>query len=283
MPGVRNDEAGVKNMSKDGIYVCAELGVNWLGNYELLKEMISDAAMAGADAVKLQYFDSESLERGNYANDLKYKLTGMILDPFKVSELAGIAHSLDMDLVVTPFSEYLARELTDMMKADTRRSIDGFKVRAKDYLNAPLVEEVKKAKVPVYISFPVENGEVKASHESLSETLRKHWFNSRPPLGYRVFCVPKYPPKPEDMMLNFIDQNWHGFSNHLPDVSVPLTAAAFGIRSMKIAGRKNRFYLEVHLMPDIIAHRECLDYPVSFSFEELETICRGVEVLEEAV
>ena len=43
-------------------FIVAEIGVNWDGNFELLKDMMSHAKLYGFDAVKLQAFNENNIK-----------------------------------------------------------------------------------------------------------------------------------------------------------------------------------------------------------------------------
>ena len=42
--------------------IIAEIGVNWDGNFKLLKEMMQEAKLAGCDLVKFQAFTKEMIK-----------------------------------------------------------------------------------------------------------------------------------------------------------------------------------------------------------------------------
>lgn len=270
-------------MSRDGVYVCADIGCHWLGDWKRMEWMIERCAYAGVDAVKLQMFDAELLE-GQYSQEMQEKLCCMTLTAFDVSNAVRCAHRHGIELVVTPMSKGLADTLKDV-------PVDGLKVRAKDYLNAPLVRAVRSFGKPYYISFPVKDGIASVPmdekgqpvNEEDAEVLREHWFNTYPPRGHRVYCIPKYPPELSEIQLKTLSHQYHGFSNHYPHISVPLMAAALGIQNQMNVCRLNRFYLEVHARPDVGEKEQYLDWNVSLSFHQIRCLCKSVAIMEEAI
>ena len=75
-----------------------------------------------------------------------------------------------------------------------------------------------------------------------------------------LYCVPIYP-----CQLNEIDfrnfQDFHGYSNHCPDIIAPLTAAILGAEIIEVHVTNNKT-------------NDFVDNPVSFDFEELNLLMK---------
>ena len=48
--------------SYSGVFIVAEIGVNWNGDFELAEQMMNIAKNAGCDAVKFQAFNEELIK-----------------------------------------------------------------------------------------------------------------------------------------------------------------------------------------------------------------------------
>jgi hypothetical protein len=279
------------NMSKDGVYVCADIGVNWVGDRNLMEIFIGQLARAGVDAVKLQFFDRCVLEQ-QYSGELKAKLEPLCLSAHDIASLTSLAHREKVEMVVTPFHKELIGELYGI-------PIDGIKIRAKDAFRHDMTYQANKFadtfKVPYYLSIPVRDGQIRAPikdpEKGPTEEEKKEglWMADRrisahPPEGYLVYCIPDYPPKLESLQLEYLT-NWHGFSSHSPEPAVPLMAAAINIyNQQRMRGRRSRFYLEVHVRPDsAMDTQRFLDWNVSLSVSQIKQLCHDIGVMEEAV
>ena len=261
-------------MSKDGVYVCADLGVNWCGKGDLLKKMMDTCAWRGVDAVKVQYFDQEYIEanKESYTPELRKRLGKMVLNMEMLHILSILAKEHGVDFIVTPFSVELAKNLAGIR-------LDGIKIRSKDWLNREMWDAVKDWNVQRYVSVPYDNNQAmigKADGPTVA------WAMARRGGGnHRVYCIPKYPPTLEELNLTNVTQH-DGFSSHYPDHHVPLIAAAIAVNHQAKVG-KRRFYLEVHFKPSRIRNEFLPDARVSLDRYGLGDLCRGVKTLESAI
>lgn len=227
-------------MKDIGIYLCAEVGVSW-DTKPRLKRLIKDCLEAGADAVKLQMFNEETIK--DYPPALRERLTPMILTSADLNELSVFVHANGGELVVTPM--YLGA--MDILKKLKPFPVDGFKVRATDFTNLPLLKEVigKAGDVPVYVSVPYDEfGNTRNVQDGTYQTL---WSSN----VYSVFCRPEYPPKLGTMGL-YHSLNFNGVSLHSKDWTVHAIACAFHIGHEEIRPHEHikRYYCEVHVMPE---------------------------------
>lgn len=263
-------------MSQEGVYVCADLGVNWLGDFQRLLSMMRECKAAGADAVKLQFFDKEYLDNNKaeyLASGIYTRLSKMCLAPVHVQSFHEFCKDEGIELVVTPFSFKLAMQLSLM------KCYDGIKIRAADWFNKNMWDAVCKLETKRYISFPHEKGQIPAQGATPEDVL---WaLSRRGPSDFKVYCVPKYPPKLEELYLTNVAQ-YDGFSSHYPDYRIPLMAATLAVNWQKRHG-KRRFYLEVHLKPSRINNQLLPDAKVSLDKYGLADLCKGIKMLEEAI
>lgn len=258
-------------MSKEGIYIVAELGVAWRARQSVLYGMVDAAAAAKADAIKLQMFDWNAVKTSPLAEELK----PMVIPPAAVYDVASYAKDKGLEVVVTPMyldAIYALRDMTDV--------IDGLKIRAKDWCNAELVDAAMASGKRTYISVPFERENIvrpegMGHREFTSAVLKTHGG-----MTSRVYCIPKYPPLPSDInLLEAVKQD--GYSNHYPLWTVPYNAAWGRILWENMHNTKSRYYLEVHVMPEDALPDNTLDYAVSLRPNELKRLTELVAFAEE--
>lgn len=262
-------------MSKNGVYICADIGVNWQGSDQKLNEMTEEAFWSNLDAVKLQWFDQDFLDSGRYAPKLKSVLESMCLSRQFIELYIGRVHAAGMEVVVTPFSMRQLEQMPD--------SVDGIKIRAADCMRTEMIRKAQSFDRPVYVSVPVVDGYFTKPEDASEEAFFELMSCMMRPNTYMVMCVPKYPPDAKDLHLHRV-ADFQGFSSHYPDLSVPLMAATLAVNSqMKRA--KRRFYLEVHMTmtKDPFLAEEIPDMGVSLDPSELAQLVSGIEILEEAI
>jgi len=277
-------------MSKDGMYLCAELGVNWDGKKELLNRMVGDCIDAGVDAIKLQMFDTDSVR--DYPLELRQRLMPMILDEIDIIDIAERVHESKIDLIVTPFYLGAFKTLREL-------PIDGIKIRAKDWWKFEFHNATRDWDIPVYTSVPYTMGEIDWS--GVPEEIRKDkgvsmLSRTRGKKRYRVYCIPKYPPATDELNLYMVT-NFDGISLHSPDWCDHFAAACINIKKQYDNGEKRRFYIEVHYMPTvytgedihplwargILGRESFIDGAVSLSQRDLESLVKACADLEEAI
>jgi N,N'-diacetyllegionaminate synthase len=136
-------------------YIIAELGVNHDGSLERALELTRLAAEAGADAVKLQYFEAGRLmSRG--AQLAAYQKAAGEVNPFEMlrrlemtiddmAKVVSLAHDLGIHAIVTVFSPELV-EIAD------RLPWDAYKTASPDIVNKPLIDALGATGRPLIIS-----------------------------------------------------------------------------------------------------------------------------------
>jgi sialic acid synthase SpsE len=263
-------------MSKEGVYLCADIGVNWEGHMETLLSMVREASEAKFDAVKLQWFDREYLEEAGYSPDLRNKLSWMCLSKEQVEVIAGLAHKFGLELVVTPFSMRQVTAIPDC--------VDGIKIRAADCFRTRMIRGAQGYGKPVYVSQPVEGGLFKKPDDVPEDTFFEVMSCLMSPNTYGVMCVPKYPPADAELHLSRV-VDFLGYSSHYPLSSVPLMAATLAVNAVERGKRKRRFYLEVHMVPMHIDEDDDRypDNAVSLTPPQMSFLARSVAILEEGI
>lgn len=260
-------------MSKDGMYLCAEIGVNWCGELKILRRFAKELAEANVDAVKLQLFDADVIRE--YPKALKKQLTPMILDPADIVEVSNILKksSSKPDLIVTPMNQNCLTMLEGL-----KDHIDGIKIRAKDWEARALVDQARRMGKPMYVSVPTKAGDA-----CIPPKFIDHYASLRGTNVYRVYCVPKYPPEPTDLHLNRVVEH-DGVSLHSPNAWTHYAAASIAIMDQYVKNRKRRFYIEVHAYPICDVNVGDLpDFNVSVSVIGIGQLAEALNELEEAI
>lgn len=272
-------------MSKEGILVCAELGVGWWGDWDVLLNAVTDLGHRGVEAVKLQLFDESVFE--NYDQDIVKDLRPMMLEDVQILEVSDICDEYEMELIVTPFNVDCMRRLSKLREG----IIDGVKIRAKDWRNKPMRDMLKVFSVPKYISVPHEDvfnkGNVNSrvgDKETLSIDVA--YTGARAKNTYRIYCVPKYPPMPEDLKIGNCDTTYDGASLHSDNLLDYYAAAVVNTFAQWDVGTKRRFYLEVHTYPEWEKKdnkHSAFDYDESLGIRDVVRLKEACDRLEETI
>jgi len=178
--------------------IVAELGVNHNGRLERAQQLIAAAAEAGANAIKLQYFDPDRLlsRDAQLAGYQKNNAAGphQLLETRRLSletmhSLQETAHANDLAFIVTPFSIADCEELGEL-------ALDAIKIASPDAVNAPLLEAARDLMKPMLIS----TGTCTVDELQPAATLLR----GHPPDGALLHCVSSYPTATHDAALGGI-------------------------------------------------------------------------------
>lgn len=248
------------------VKVIAECGVNY-SNFEEAKLMIAEAKKSGSDYVKFQLFNEETIADSPF----KERLEPLILDEDKVKTLKDEADKCKIGFVLTP----MYPEAVDIVA----KYADAIKIRFKDHENEALIDKAVETGKTVLMSVPAP---------LLGHGDRTWPFISR---VYQLYCIPRYPPEPEDFNL---DQACacKGFSSHFPHTLFDL---AFAINRIY-----NDVFIEKHVMlgigyrafftkeslenpsstAEIYFKPEPIDAAVSIGFPELKNFISQLQLIE---
>lgn len=136
-------------------YVIAEIGVNHDGEVERALSLTDAAADAGADAVKLQFFETDRL-MSKAAKLAAYQKNAGETDPIEmlrrleltIDEMALVvdrAHERGIHAIVTVFS-------TELVEAAETLAWDAYKTASPDIVNRPLLEKLADTGKPMIVS-----------------------------------------------------------------------------------------------------------------------------------
>jgi len=128
------------------VFVVAEIGVNWNGNFELVKEMMAKTKEIGFNAVKFQSFDEEIVkEHPNKKNLLKSSVSEK-----NVEEINNIANHIGIEWFSTPMYSDAVDFLELYVNKFKIRETDGRKLLENS--STELTEKIFRTKKEVFVS-----------------------------------------------------------------------------------------------------------------------------------
>lgn len=248
-------------------YVIAEACDNHLGNMEVAREMVVQAKLCGANAIKFQHHlpDEEMLRDGvpmsaNFNMPLYDFLKLYALTIQQHVELKEYCDRVGITYLCTPFSKRAAIEINHLVPA--------FKIGSGELTDIPTLEVIAKIGKPMILSSGM------STLDEIDETIAavRH-FNDKIML---MNCTSEYPPKYEDInlgVINILEERYGipiGHSDHTPDIYTCFGAVAHGAK-----------LLEKHLILD--RKQPGPDQSVSIEPFELFQLVDGVRKIEAAM
>ena len=178
--------------------VIAEVGVNHNGNLWEAKELLREAAHAGADAVKFQMFSAENLERPELE---QYEITA-----WEMENIAAECSKIDIEFMCTPFDKQAVDFLDPLVKT--------FKIGSGQAGDLDFVQYVASKGKPMIISLGMLD----------------HKWELKVPVSW-LHCVSLYPCPPEKANLQrMVKMKLDGYSDHTEGIEIALAAAALGAK-----------------------------------------------------
>ena len=222
----------INHLTADGgrPWIVAEIGVNHDGQLARAIDLIAQAAIAGADAVKFQAFDADRLA-GETAPLADYQVSNMGTQTsqremlrrlqFGMVELAACraeAERLGIAFGCTPF-DVQSLEMLD------RLQVDFVKIGSGDANNLPLIEAARDTNRPVIVS----TGMCEA--REVDEIVRA--FQRNPDQLALLHCVSAYPAPESECNIRVLDwlrtrSPWIGFSDHTNTKLASIAAVSRG-------------------------------------------------------
>ncbi len=203
-------------------FIIAEIGSNHNGNMRLCEKLISKAKLAGADAVKFQYFSLNSLFSEAYFKN--NNLSKKDIKKFSLSfrDIKFICECAKKNKIKIGFTPLGFEELDTLKKF----KLDFYKIASMDCNNFELIERVARTKKPLIISTGLSN--LTEIRTALKCSLK---FNKKVSL---LHCVSIYPPKDEEVNLSRIktlNTKFNipiGFSDHCLGIDHALASIPYG-------------------------------------------------------
>ncbi len=227
------------------IFVVAEIGVNWDGNFDLVKEMIKEAKKAGCQAIKFQAFLKEQIKD----HPEKSRLIKSTINTENVQPINEIAKSVGLEWFCTPMYPEAVSMLDPYVKRFKIREIDGRLLL--ENKTSELIDKILETKKEIIVSSQ------KSPHNC------KYYENSN--ISW-LYCVPKYPCNLNELdFSNF--KNFDGYSNHCQQIIAPIASAILGAK-----------IIEIHITSN--KSKNFVDNNVSFDYDELQELVNHVRLSE---
>ncbi|MDC3039025.1 pseudaminic acid synthase [Candidatus Pelagibacter sp.] len=257
---------------KNKPFFIAEISANHNGNLNIAKRLISCAKENGADAVKLQTYDAESMtinskkkyfkiEDGIWKNFYLWDLYSKAKTPYEWHRtLFSFAKKRRIKIFSTPFSE----KDVDFLE---KLNCPFYKVSSFEMNDLNLIRKIAQTRKPIIISTGVSNlNEIEMAYKTA-----KRYGSKKIIL---LYCVSNYPSKLDDFNLKNIKilkdkfKCEVGLSDHSIDNRVGISAAAFGAtvfeKHIALKNQKRGFDLKFSLKGDEIK-KYIEDINVSFN------------------
>jgi len=249
-------------------YVVAEACDNHLGDLAVAKEMVRQAKLAGADAVKFQHHlpEEEMLPDAPMSDNFDEPLFDFLkkhaLTTQQHAELKEHCGEVGIQYLCTPFSLRAAEELNEM-------GVAAFKIGSGEMTDIPTLKGIAAFGKPMIVSTGMCTfEEVDRTYEALR--------GASVPLVL-MNCVSEYPPVYEDLNLGNIElmiQRYPeaviGHSDHTPDLYTSFAAVALGAK-----------VVEKHIILD--RSQPGPDQSVSINMHQLADLCEGVGKIEKSL
>ena len=220
-------------------FIIAELSANHNGSIELAKKSIAAAKNSGADAVKIQTYEANTMTIDCSKEDFLIK--GGLWDGYKLfdlyseaqtpfdwhKELFTFANQQGVILFSTPFDES-AVDLLESLDAPA------YKVASFELCDLPLISYIAKTKKPLLMSTGMAN------QEEISEAIEAAKVNGAKDI-LLFHCISSYPAPIEECNLNMIPKikDEFGVEVGLSDHTLDNLAAILSISKGAVAIEKH--------------------------------------------
>ena len=210
-------------------YVIAEIGINHNGKLELAKKLIDVAVFAGANAVKFQKRDLNSLYRADALNDPNTESQGfeILIQVLKEVEFGKLEYEEILDYCNKKNITFLCtawdKHSVDFLE---KLNVSAYKTASADMTNFPLIEYIIKTGKPIIVSTGM------STMEEIDKTVE---FLKKNQASFALLhCNSTYPAPIEQLNLELIPLLREkfsvpiGYSGHEQGIIPTLTAANLG-------------------------------------------------------
>lgn len=226
-------------------FIVAEIGINWNGDLNLAREMIRKAKQVGCDAVKFQAFDFNIVKEHPECE----RLLKSSISRENIGKINSFAKEENIEWFCTPMFVEAVEILEPYVKRYKIREFDGRKLL--DNQKTEIFEKILETGKEIIVS---SNSSPKNS--KFYERNNIKW----------LYCVPKYPTDFSDLDFSELG-DFDGYSNHTPDILIPIMAAILGSKM-----------IEIHVTLD--KNKDFIDNNVSFDFDDLKELVRQIRIVE---
>ena len=227
------------------VFITAEIGVNWEGDFNLAEKMMIDAKNAGCDAVKFQAFDEKIVSE----HPKKNRLLKSSISRNNIEQINSISKKVGIEWYCTPMYHNAIDFLDSFVKRYKIRYSDSLSLH--ENITTPLISKALETGKQIIISTQKNPKQLELYNNN-----KVKW----------LYVVPKYPCSINELdFSNFSD--FDGFSNHCVHFLAPLSAVMLGAKMIEIHVTSNK-------------DKDFIDNPVSFDTNEtrkLVTLIRYAE------
>lgn len=249
-------------------FVIAEIGINHEGSMKKAKQMVDDAASAGAECVKFQshVIDDEMIPNDVVPGHTKEGIWE-IMDRCKLSEkedaeLKRYVESKGMIYLCTPFSRAAADRLQ-------RMKVDAYKIGSGECNNYPLIEHVAKFGKPMIVSTGMNDI---ASVKKTVAILKKH------KVQYALLhCTSMYPTPYPKVRLGAMQD----LAANFPGIPVGNSDHSVGLYTSYAAVALGASIIEKHFTSS--KRWKGPDIGISITPEELQQLIVGSRAIHESL
>ncbi len=257
------------SLSKEKIFIIAEIGNNHNGSIERAIEMIDKSIDLGVDCVKFQMRNLEEVYRekslDKSGDDLGTEYVIDLLNRFELTidehkQIADYCSKKNIMYLCTPWDKKSLSILEGF-------GVEAYKVASADLTNIPLIDSICATKKPIILSTGMStNAEVKKVVSFLNK--RKAEF-------CLLHCNSTYPAPLHDINLNWMKElkKIHsniGYSGHERGIAPTLASIALGAR-----------VVERHFTLD--RRMEGPDHAASLEFEMFKELVVSIRQIEESL
>ncbi|WP_410770671.1 N-acetylneuraminate synthase [Fontibacillus sp. BL9] len=287
-------------MSERQVYIIAEAGVNHNGSLDLAKQLITEAAKAGANAIKFQTFNSSELvsrnaEKAEYQKKTTHSEESQLqmLKKLELSyndhiELFNYAKKEGIEFLSTPFDIESLKFLTGQLGLRT------LKISSGDITNLPLLYEAALTDANIILSSGISTlGTLEEALEAIAfgytvknkipsiKEMQQAYFSKEGQAAIKakvtlLHCTTEYPTQFNDVHLNkmlTIQQAFGlevGYSDHTIGSEISVAAVAMGAKIIE-----KHFTLNKNM--------EGPDHKASIEPDELAEMIRKIRNVEQAL
>jgi len=226
------------------VFVVAEIGVNWDGDFELVKQMMNESKSLQLSAVKFQAFTFDMTKNHPESK----RLMNSSITKENVEKINDIAQEIGIDWFCTPMYPKAVDFLDPFVSRYKIREFDGREIIQSN--KTDLFQTIYKKHKDIFIS---------------SETIPLDCSLHNDPQIKWLYCIPKYPCSLDEIDFSLL-KYFDGFSNHCSLIEAPIHALREGIE-----------ILEIHITSD--KTKDFIDNNVSFDYDEIKEIMKVAKVI----
>lgn len=203
------------------VEIIAEIGINFMGNMNIARRLIADAAECGSTMCKFQWYSAYDLfgdpSKDTYNKDIYDNVQAFELDEEKIEQLMKWCKLEGIDFGCSIFDEerFLKLDAMGVKKHKLASRVSKF--------DRPLAEKVLATGKPTYVSlgFDAEPFDIK-----------------KYPNCYHLYCVASYPTEHHEFnipkIFNWTDSDYYGFSSHAMDPYPAMVALSRNARCVEV-------------------------------------------------